>query len=162
LGLLVVATAISSQKGAVILMTRSRIVQLGAATAVASLAFGLPAMAHQAAARATVVTVIAGRPTEYGFILSRKIVPLGTAIFKLSDAGQLPHSFKVCATALTPVKMKSTKSLTNVCSGTATESISPGGLATLKVVFKTKGVYEYLCTLPGHASSGQKGELTVT
>jgi uncharacterized cupredoxin-like copper-binding protein len=121
-----------------------------------------PASARPAGAPATVVTVIAGKPTEFSFVLSTKTVPLGTVTFKVTSAGQLPHSFEVCSTPLTPAAMQSLQTLPDVCAGTATPPVSPGGLVTLNVTFKTKGAYEYLCTLPGHASYGQKGVLTVT
>jgi uncharacterized cupredoxin-like copper-binding protein len=39
--------------------------------------------------------------------------------------------------------------------------LSPGQVATLTVTFTAPGTYEYLCTLPGHAAAGMKGELRV-
>ena len=33
--------------------------------------------------------------------------------------------------------------------------------ATLSYTFKTKGAYEYLCTVPGHAAAGMKGKIGV-
>jgi uncharacterized cupredoxin-like copper-binding protein len=42
-----------------------------------------------------------------------------------------------------------------------TSSISPGKSATLSVKL-TKGTHEYLCTVPGHAAGGMKGDLKVT
>jgi len=140
-------------------MSTVRIVVLGAVSALATLALALPASAHQAGAHATIVTVIAGKPAEFGFILSAKTVPLGNVTFEVSDAGQLPHTFKVCATLLAPASMRN---LANACTGPATPPVSPGGLMTLRLTFRTKGAYEYLCTLAGHASYGQKGVLRVT
>jgi len=43
-----------------------------------------------------------------------------------------------------------------------TASIAPGKSTTLSVTFKTKGTYEYLCVIPGHAAGGMKGDLKVT
>ena len=136
-------------------MTKIRILLLGAVSVVSMLAVALPATAHRVAARATVVTVIAGKPSEFKYTLSTKTVPLGTVTFKLTDKGQLPHDFKVCSS--------NKGGSANSCTGTGTPAaISPGGAATLKITFKTKGTYEYLCTLPGHAALGQKGDLKVT
>jgi uncharacterized cupredoxin-like copper-binding protein len=35
-----------------------------------------------------------------------------------------------------------------------------GGVLTY--TFKTKGTYEFFCTVPGHAAAGMKGDLKVT
>jgi hypothetical protein len=140
-------------------MTTVRIVVLGAVLALSALALALPASAHRGGGHATIVTVIAGKPSEFGFIISAKTVPLGNVTFNVSDAGQLPHTFKVCATVLTPARMRN---LANACTGPATPPVSPGGLLTLRLTFRTKGAYEYLCTLAGHAAYGQKGVLRVT
>lgn len=135
-------------------MTRVRILLYGAVSAVAMLAFALPATAHRGAARATVVTVVAGKPSEFAFKLSTKSVKLGAVTFKVTNSGALAHDFKVCSS--------NKGGLANTCSGTGTVAISPGGAATLKVTFKKAGTYEYLCSLPGHAAAGQKGVLKVS
>ena len=73
--------------------------------------------------------------------------------FKLTDKGVLPHDVKICS---------SPKGGTaNTCIGKNTPTISPGGSATLKVTFAKAGTYEYLCTVPGHATAGMKGDLKV-
>ena len=136
------------------LITRTRIAATGLAAAAGVLIWALPATARPVKAHVTVVNVVAGKPSEFKYILSRKSVPRGTVIFKLTDKGALPHDFKVCASP------KGGKA--NVCKGTGTTAISPGGTATLKVTFKTAGNYEYLCTIPGHAAAGMKGILKVT
>ncbi len=123
---------------------------------VAVLFWVLPASAQQGTARATVVTVTAGKPSEFGFKLSTKTFKHGTVTFKVTDGGALPHNFKVCSS--------SHGSLTaNACTGKKTPQLTPGGTAkTLVITFATKGTFEYLCTVSGHAAAGMKGLLKVT
>ena len=43
------------------------------------------------------ITVTAGKPTEFGFKLSKTSgVPVGKVIFKVTNKGKIPHSFKIC------------------------------------------------------------------
>ncbi len=93
------------------------------------------------------MTVTLGRPSEYAVTLSKKRVPVGTVVFKVTNRGALPHDFKVCARA--------TGSTTpNGCVGKATSTLRPGGSAVLEVVFEQEGSFEYLSTVPGHAKAG--------
>jgi uncharacterized cupredoxin-like copper-binding protein len=62
-------------------------------------------------------------------------------IFKITNKGKIAHDFKI--------------------NGKKTPQIQPGKTATLKVVFKKKGKFAFLCTLPGHAANGMKGTLSV-
>lgn len=75
------------------------------AVAVPLLIAASPAAARPATARAAVVTVTAGKPGEYGFKLSAKSVPHGSITFKVTNAGILPHDFKLCATPATAARM---------------------------------------------------------
>ncbi|GEM_PF-1327144 len=102
----------------------------------------------------THVSVVAGKPSEFRFTLSRTSVPIGTAIFSVANHGTIPHDFKVCTRPLAG-------SAPNACTGTGTTTIAPGGTAQLRVSFRRAGRYAYLCTLPGHAAAGMKGILTV-
>jgi uncharacterized cupredoxin-like copper-binding protein len=102
--------------------------------------------------RATVVNVIAGAPTELKFSIRfpagpAQGFPHGTVVFKVRNAGKLGHTFKVCS------RPRASASA-NSCAGTGTPNIAPGKTATLTITFKTKGNYEYLCTIPGHAAGG--------
>jgi uncharacterized cupredoxin-like copper-binding protein len=134
-------------------MTKLRIVMFAAVSAV-MLAWALPAMAHSTKAAGTTVNVVAGKPSEFKFQLSAMSVKHGSVTFKLTNKGALPHDFFVCS---------SSKGGTgNTCAGKGTATISPGGSATLTVTFPTAGTYEYLCTVPGHAAAGMKGDLKVT
>ena len=93
----------------------------------------------------TPVTVTAGKPTEFAFTLSKKTVKKGTTAltvaFKVTNKGTVSHDFKIA--------------------GKKTLALKAGKTATLKVIFKKKGRYAYLCTLPGHAAGGMKGTFTV-
>ena len=104
-----------------------------------------------AATTKTTNSVVAGKPSEFKFTLSKTSVPLGTVTFKITNQGALPHDFMVCTKG----------GLANSCAGKVTKLISPGQSASLTVTFKQKGSYEYLCTVPGHAAAGMKGNLKV-
>ena len=126
----------------------------GLATLVAVLAWAVPADAHNSATQETVVTVTAGKPSTFAFTLSTKTVKTGSVTFKVTNKATIPHTFKVCSS--------STGGSANACAGKGTATIQPGKSATLTITFTKKGTYEYLCTFPGHASFGMKGDLKVT
>ncbi len=133
-------------------MRRSRIALCiaFAALASASVLIGVAS----AAAKATNVTVTAGKPSEFKFTLSVKSVKHGAVTFKITNKGNVPHTFKICSSAK--------GGTANACQGTVSKMISPAASTTLKYTFKTAGTYEYLCTVPGHAAAGMKGQLKVT
>jgi plastocyanin len=136
-------------------MSKIQVFTFGVISAIVTLSVVLPAAAHQAAVKGKTVTVIAGKPSEFGFKLSTKTVPHGTVTFKVTNTGKLPHSFKACSSPKGSLAA-------NTCAGKGTAVIAPGGAATLTFTYKTAGKYEYLCTVAGHAAAGQKGILTVT
>jgi len=123
-------------------MVRYRIGLLALVAACAPLAWALPASAHQSTVRATTITVTAGKPSEFHFTLSKKTAAHGTVTFKVTNKGALPHDFKIA--------------------GHKTKLLVPGSSQTLKITFKKKGSYPYLCTVTGHAAAGMKGTLKVT
>src|SRR5579884_4083965 len=86
-------------------------------------------------------TTVVVKATEFKFALSKTSVPVGTVVFKVENKGKIGHDFKIA--------------------GKKTRIIAPGKSATLKVVFKKKGKYAYLCDVPGHARLGMKGTLGV-
>ena len=145
-------------------MSRSPILKIGLATScviagvAAGLLLGSPAAAtstsHGAAggSLAIPVAVTAGKPTEFAFTLSTHQVPAGLVTFKVTNRGKAIHTFKVCAST-------STRTATS-CAGTATKTIQPGASQTL-VVKLSKGVHEFICTIPGHANLGMRGLLGV-
>jgi uncharacterized cupredoxin-like copper-binding protein len=134
-------------------MTRLRVLTFGFVSAL-MLAWAVPALAHPAKAAGTTVKVTAGKPSELAFTLSTKTVKTGSVSFKITNQGTLPHDFFVCSSN----KGGSADS----CSGKGTALITPGSSATLTIKFTKTGTYEYMCTVPGHAAAGMKGDLKVT
>jgi|1185.fasta_scaffold248201_2 uncharacterized cupredoxin-like copper-binding protein len=159
-GAAIVAVVHASTKGVQRLMSLANTIRshlpttaIGCAALVAGLMLTLP-LAAGAATRTTTVTVTAGKPSEFGFRLSTKTFKHGSVTFKVTNGGSIPHDFKICTSAK--------GGTANACAGTVTMLLSPGASATLTHVFKTQGSYEYLCTVPGHAAGGMKGDLRVT
>jgi uncharacterized cupredoxin-like copper-binding protein len=122
-------------------MSKIRVFTLGL-VATGVLVWALPATAHRTAAKATVVTVTAGKPSEFRFTLSTKTVKHGAVTFKVTSKGALPHDFKI--------------------NGKTTKLLSGGQSQSLTVTFAKAGKYPYQCTVTGHAAAGMKGVLTVT
>ena len=102
------------------------------------LALAPAAISKPAATQATTVNVTA---REFKFVLSKRSVPKGAVIFKVTNRGALPHDFKI-----------GTKK---------TVMIRAGRVRHLRVTL-TKGLKGYLCTVSGHAVAGMKGKLRVT
>jgi uncharacterized cupredoxin-like copper-binding protein len=111
--------------------------------AVAGLVAGVFAPGGSATTASSSATVkITVKASEFKFVLSRRSVPVGTTVvFTVSNVGKISHDFKIA--------------------GKKTPTLNPGKKATIKVVFKKKGRFPYLCTLPGHASAGMKGVFAV-
>ena len=75
-------------------------------------------------------------------MLSRKAVPTsGTVFFTVVNTGKITHDFKIL--------------------GKKTKLLKPGQKTILRIVFKKKKRYGYICTVPGHAKLGMKGILYV-
>ena len=111
---------------------------VGAAGAAAP--FAIPAIGAGSSASKTVTIKVTA--TEFKFALSKRSVPKGTTvIFKVVNKGKIEHDFKI--------GLKKTRLL------------KPGQSATLKVVFKKKGRFAFLCTVKGHAAIGMKGKFAV-
>ncbi len=98
--------------------------------------------AHSVKAHAASATTITVAASEFKFKLSKSSLSKpGTVNFKVTNKGSVPHDFKI--------------------NGKKTTLLSPGKSQTLKVAFKKKGSYPYLCTVTGHAALGMKGTFTV-
>jgi uncharacterized cupredoxin-like copper-binding protein len=109
--------------------------------------------AHPNSSPAT-ITVTAGVPHELSFKISAARITVSPAVFKVSNKGKQPHSFKVCA-------KPTTNDHANSCTGVATKTLAPGATATLTVKLPADGKYEYLSGITSQAASGMKGLLTV-
>ena len=125
-----------------------------ASLAAAALAAVPAAIAQPRAIQVSNVTVTAGKPAEFHFVVAPGVVTSGVIVFKITNKGVLPHDFKLCS--------KRNQPLANSCAGRGTRQINPGQTATLRVSVLLKGAYEYLCTVSGHAAGGMKGFLKVT
>jgi uncharacterized cupredoxin-like copper-binding protein len=137
---------------------RKTIVAVVAASAlgITGLAFGAGiGLASGQSAKVVTVTVTAGKPSEFGFTLSKSSnLPVGKVIFKVTNKGVIGHTFKVCTRA-------SLTATANACIGTSTKVLATGKTALLVVTFKKAGKYEFLCTVSGHAANGMKGLIGV-
>jgi uncharacterized cupredoxin-like copper-binding protein len=123
-------------------MNKIRVFTLGLVATAALTTWALPATAQRTAAKTTVVTVTAGKPSEFRFTLSTKTVKHGTVTFKVTSGGALPHDFSI--------------------NGKKTKLLSQGQSQNLVVTFAKAGKFPYQCTVTGHAAAGMKGTLTVT
>jgi uncharacterized cupredoxin-like copper-binding protein len=92
-------------------------------------------------AATTTVAVTAGKPSEFKYTLSKRSVPTGTVVFRITNRGQIAHDFKIA--------------------GKTSARLATGKAGTLTATFAKPGRYAFLCTLPGHAAAGMKGVLTV-
>jgi plastocyanin len=106
------------------------------------LAFAVSLASGGSAASATTITVTAGKPSEYGFTLSKSTVAVGTVVFKVVNRGKVRHSFAIA--------------------GKKTPSLAPGKSGSLSVVFRKAARYAYSSTVPGQAAAGMKGGFVVT
>ncbi len=103
------------------------------------------------AAKVTVISVTAGKPSELAFKLSKfSALPAGTITFNVTNMGVAYHDFKICTTP-------TSSAAKNSCVGKVTGILKHGQKATLTLVLKKNGKYEYLCTVVGHAAAGMKG-----
>jgi uncharacterized cupredoxin-like copper-binding protein len=132
-------------------------VGLGLATAVGAFAFvstSTSSAKTKPKPKPTVIRVSAGKPSEFGFKLSKvqRIKP-GVVEFKVKNAGKIPHTFKIC-------KRKAKTDKANKCAGKVTKLLKKGATATVKIKLR-KGTYEFLCTVAGHAAAGMKGMVGV-
>jgi mono/diheme cytochrome c family protein len=109
------------------------------------------AAGQSSAGRVTTVTVTAGKPSELSFKLSKSsnITP-GLVVFKVTNGGKLTHDFKICTRPATSMSA-------NSCTGKVTMRLKPGQSTLMAALTLKKGQYEFLCTVPGHASAGMKG-----
>jgi hypothetical protein len=119
------------------------------------MALGPAALPADAGARSTVITVLAGKPTEFAFTLSRfSKLPPGSLVFRIRNAGSSNHDFVLCEN---PVRNASR----NSCIGYQSRDLDPGQTTTITLSSIAKGVYEFLSADSGDAQSGMKGLIGV-
>jgi uncharacterized cupredoxin-like copper-binding protein len=133
-----------------------RTVQIAlAGTTVLALGYNAVAATGRAgSSAATIVTVTAGKPTEYRFTLSKTALLPSTVTFKVTNHGKMPHQFLVCTEP-------SGTTTSNSCFGDSTKSLKPGQSASLTVTFTKTGTFEFLSQTPGQAAKGMKGLIGV-
>jgi len=137
-------------------LRNKRLLAVAALAGVIALVAAIPAFAGSSSAKATTIKVSVNKVKEFAFTLSPKTAPHGSITFVITNNGNLPHDFELCT--------KAVKAATaTVCAGKkSTALISPGSSGKFTVTVSKAGLYEYLCTVPGHAAAGMKGLLKVT
>jgi uncharacterized cupredoxin-like copper-binding protein len=126
-------------------MTRPSIRSIAAPAAIAFAALTLAAPAGAQAGRqatAATTTTVQVRAGEFFFKLSSKsITKPGTVTFMVHNAGHVSHDFRI--------------------NSKTSAMVSPGKTVKLVVVFRKKGAFRYICSVPGHAAAGMNGIFTV-
>lgn len=116
-----------------------------AVTVAAAATLAVPALARPDVADRAKPVRVTVRMDEFSFRLSRRVVPRGrTIVFTVINRGGIPHDFAF----VRGVRKK-------------TRLLAPGRRAVLRVVFKKRGLYQYICTVPRHAQNGMAGTLRV-
>ncbi len=109
------------------------------------------AVAGAAAVRPTVVDVVAGKPYEFDFALSRfSALPAGPITFVVKNRGASGHNFVLCEA---PVKTDAR----NSCTGYQSMDLQPGESTKITIADIRPGKYEFLSSDPGDAAAGMKG-----
>ncbi len=105
--------------------------------------------------KVTVVTVTIGKPTELALTISKPspLLP-GEVTFKVTNAGKIPHAFKICTSPTTSARQ-------NACVGKSTKQLAAGQSAELTVSLTKPGTYEYLEPASGPSATVTKGVLAV-
>jgi mono/diheme cytochrome c family protein len=112
---------------------------------------GVRAEASRSAAT-SLINVTVGRPYEVSVAFSKSsMIPPGAVVFKVKNAGQFAHTFKVCSSP--------NGGTANTCAGKSVSLAKPG-TGTLTLTLK-KGKYEYLATVQGQTVAGVKGLIGV-
>jgi uncharacterized cupredoxin-like copper-binding protein len=124
------------------------------ASLLANSAFGRVQAPKAPKATSTVINVLAGKPSELSFLLSKaSMIPAGTVTFNIQNAGLAFHDFKICLRPITASGVPSP----NTCAGKVTKVLHHGDTASLTVTLSKTGLYEFLCSVTGHAAAGMKG-----
>jgi plastocyanin len=100
----------------------------------------LGAAARPTLSTGTTAATVRVTATEFSFRLSKASVPHGNVDFTVANRGKVAHDFSI--------------------SGKTSSLVAPGKSTTLTVTLAA-GKLLYVCTVPGHAAAGMKGNLTV-
>jgi uncharacterized cupredoxin-like copper-binding protein len=100
----------------------------------------LGAAAPSAVSTGTAGATVSVTATEFSFRLSKASVPHGKVVFTVANRGKVGHDFSI--------------------GGKTSSLVAPGKSTTLTVRLEA-GKLLYVCTVPGHAAAGMKGNLTV-
>jgi uncharacterized cupredoxin-like copper-binding protein len=101
---------------------------------------GLGAAAPPAVSTGTTAATVSVTATEFSFRLSKASVPHGKVVFTVANRGKVAHDFSI--------------------GGKTSSLVAPGKSTTLTVTLAA-GKLLYVCTVPGHAAAGMKGNLIV-
>jgi uncharacterized cupredoxin-like copper-binding protein len=114
------------------------------ASALAGLAIVGPAMPAGSHTKVVVPTKITVVMRDYSFTFSKSFVRAGTTVvFTVTNKGQTDHN------------------LVFTTLGKTTPLVGPGKSVKLKVLFKKKGRFFYVCSVPRHAERGMSGSFLV-
>ena len=103
---------------------------------------GKSAVAKKSPQSASLIKTVKVTEKEFKIILSTKSAKRGVVIFKVTNTGALPHDFWI--------------------NSRKTKLLKHGQSDTLRMTFLKKGVYQYKCTVSGHAKLGMKGVFNIT
>lgn len=120
-----------------------------AATIVASSAPAAAATSAATQAASAAPQAIAVKAGDFFYDQTALTVKPGAVVVTMQNVsdGRRPHTFYI--------KGKDGSDVVK------SEEIAPGQTGTIEFTIREAGTYEYYCNLPGHASRGQKGVLTV-
>lgn len=101
------------------------------------------------------ITVIAGKPSEFVFQLSKySSLPAGTFSFRVKNEGTVRHDFELCDTPGSNLSQ-------DLCAGYESRDLLPGQATMITITHIGKGKYEFLSADPGDAKAGMKGFIGV-
>ena len=113
------------------------------ATSRPTLTAAQPTAQTSAVAPTNLTTNVSITASEFKFSPTSINVPLGQkVIFTLNNTGVVEHDFTVASTGFTL-------------------RANPGQTATGEFTFDKPGVFDFICSIPGHKDAGMKGSLTV-
>ena len=108
------------------------------------LAFAAPATSAPSSSSSTTLRISA-KAAGLAFSTTRLTAAHGTVTIMMKNLSPIPHDVAIQGNGV----------------NTKGKIVPKGGTSTVTATLK-KGVYTFLCTVPGHAAAGMKGKLTIT